>query len=104
VTWTASYSGGGGGDVCTVSTLGAGVRVSWQNKPGNEVLRNSAGWVATPPPGTLNFDAPNGALDDGWLIRRSGVSEVCEIEGNPPPPPGSSATTMVGWRRRPLVS
>jgi hypothetical protein len=74
-------------DVCSVEAAAVGVTVTWQNKPGTEVLRNAGGWVATPPAGTLSYDDPGGSLNDGWLIRRSGVDEVCEIVGDPPPPP-----------------
>lgn len=91
VTWTASYTGGGGGgDVCTVAEFGGGVRVSWQNKPSTEVIRNGGGWVATPPAGTLTYDDPAGTVADGWLVRRSGVDEVCE-GGETPPLTGCTA-------------
>ena len=74
-------------DVCSVEAAAIGVTVTWQNKPGTEVLRNAGGWVATPPAGTLSYDDPGGSLNDGWTIRRAGVDEVCEIVGDPPPPP-----------------
>ena len=74
-------------DVCSVEAAAVGVTVTWQNKPGTEVLRNAGGWVATPPAGTLSYDDPGGSLNDGWTIRRAGVDEVCEIVGDPPPPP-----------------
>ena len=66
---------------CFVQARAAGgVTITWQNKAGTEVLRNSNGWVATPAAGTLTFVAPNGALNDGWLIRRDGTSnEVCVV-------------------------
>ena len=69
-------------DVCFVSSLnGGGVRVTWQNKAGTEVVRNSDGWVVTPQAGTFTYDDATGALDDGWVIRRTrgGGDEVCEI-------------------------
>ena len=88
VTWTASYTGdGGAGELCTVEAHGNGVRVTWQDKPRTEVIRNDGGWVTTPPAGTLTYDDANGSTDDGWLVRRSRVDEVCEIIGDPPPPP-----------------
>ena len=73
--------------MCSVEAAAVGVTVTWQDKPGNEVLRNAGGWVTTPPVGTLSYDDPGGSLNDGWLIRRRGVDEVCEIVGDPPPPP-----------------
>ncbi|MDW3176515.1 MAG: PQQ-dependent sugar dehydrogenase [Acidimicrobiia bacterium] len=95
VTWTATYTGGGGGDICTVTELGGGVRVSWQDKPRTEVIRNDGGWVTTPPAGTLTYDDPNGSTDEGWLVRRSGVDEICEIVGDPPPPPPPTPACVV---------
>ena len=79
--------GGGptpGGD-CVVAASGNGVRITWSNEPGNEVLRNASGWVATPPAGTLSYVDPDGDVNDGWLIRRSGVDEVCSTNGGPTP-------------------
>ena len=68
-------------DVCFVSPLNGGVRVTWQDKNGTEVVRNDDGWAASPPAGTLTYDDPNGSVDDGWLIRRTrgGGDEVCQI-------------------------
>jgi hypothetical protein len=52
--------------VCTVAALGAGgVRISWQNTAGTEVIRNGGGWVTTPPAGQLIHDSPGGTLNDG---------------------------------------
>ncbi len=96
VTWTASYSGDVAGDVCTVAAQGSGVRVTWQDKPRTEVIRNDAGWVTTPPAGTLTYDDANGSIDDGWLVRRSGIDEVCEIVGDPPPPTPACVVTGLG--------
>jgi hypothetical protein len=92
-TWTASYTAVGGGEVCTVAVQAGGVRVSWQNKPGTEVVRNAGGWVATPVAGTLIYDDPNGLLGDGWFVRRSGVDEVCD--GGEDPPVGEVCTVAV---------
>ena len=90
-TITASYVGPTGA-VCPVMPRdGGGITLTWQDKPGTEVIRNDAGWVTTPPPGTLSYDDPGGSLDEGWLIRRRGVDEVCTIEGDPPPPPPDPA-------------
>ena len=83
-------TGGGGNpnpvpdNICSVDRLGDGVRITWQNGPGTEVLRNADGWVATPPSGTLTFDDPDGSLNDGWLIRRTRVApdETCVVLGD----------------------
>ncbi len=68
-------------NVCYVTSRAAGgVTITWQNKQGTEVLRDNSGWVATPPAGTLSYDAPNGSLNDGWLIRRDRVNnETCQV-------------------------
>lgn len=86
-TWTATYVAPPAGDVCSVTALGGGVRITWTDKAGTEVLRTAGGWVATPPAGTLFYDAADGTLADGWLIRRAGVDELCEGGEEPPPPP-----------------
>jgi hypothetical protein len=65
--------------VCTVTSVAGGIRLDWQNKPGTEVIRNNAGWVTTPPAGTLSYTDNGGAANEGWLIRRSGVDEICDI-------------------------
>ena len=83
-------TGGGGNpnpvpdNICSVDRLGDGVRITWQNGPGTEVLRNADGWVATPPSGTLTFDDPDGSLNDGWLIRRTrgAPDEACVVLGD----------------------
>ncbi len=83
VTWTANYTTpGGGGDVCTVTTAGNGVRVDWTDKQGVEVARNNNGWVTTPAAGVTTYTSANGSVNDGWTIRRDGrFDEVCEIDG-----------------------
>lgn len=70
-------------NVCFVTTRAAGgVTITWQNKPGTEVLRSGGSWVATPPAGTLTYNAPNGRLNDGWVIRRDVVNiETCQVLG-----------------------
>jgi hypothetical protein len=68
-------------DVCSVAEQGAGVLITWQNKSGREIVRNEDGWVTTPANGELSYSDPNGAVDDGWFIRRTrgGGDEVCDI-------------------------
>lgn len=70
-------------NVCFVQSRAAGgVTITWQNKAGVEVLRNAGGWVATPPGGTLTYQAPTGNLNDGWLVRRGpGNDETCQVLG-----------------------
>ena len=85
VTWTASYTGGGGGDICTVTTVAGGIRLDWTDKQGVEVVRDAASWITTPPTGTFTYTHPGGSVNDGWLIRRSGNDEVCTTDAGPPP-------------------
>jgi len=66
-------------NICYVQASGGGILLTWQNQPGTEVVRNSSGWVTTPPSGTLTYTDANGSVNDGWLIRRSGVDEICQI-------------------------
>jgi glucose/arabinose dehydrogenase len=95
-TIVATYSGGAGGDVCTAEALdGGGVRVSWQNKAGTEIVRSQSGnnggdgWVTTPAAGTLSYVDADGDTDFGYYIRRSGgvADEVCDVVGDPVDPP-----------------
>ena len=82
IDWVRVYqdNGGNSGNVCSVARQGSGVRITWQNKRGVEVLRNAGGWVVTPAEGTLSYYDPGGSLNEGWLIRRDGVDdEVCNI-------------------------
>ncbi len=79
-TITARYSGGGGGVDCVVEASGSGVRLSFADRAGNEVVRNNDGWVATVAAGVTSYTGP-GDVNDGWLIRRSGVNEVCSVAG-----------------------
>ncbi len=78
------YTPGGGGtpptDICYVQVQGAGILLTWQDNAGTEVVRNTAGWVATPAAGVLTYTDATGTVNDGWLIRRSGnPDEICEI-------------------------
>ncbi len=85
-TWTVNYSGGGtppGGD-CTVVASGGGILLTWSDEPGTEVIRNSSGWVTTPAVGATSYSGA-GSVDDGWLVRRDGVDEVCSTGGGTPP-------------------
>lgn len=98
-TWTATYSGGGGGDVCTATTVGGGVRIDWTNKPGTEVIRDQNGWVTTPAAGTLSYTDAGGSVNDGWVVRRSGSDEVCETDGGPPPAGDCVITTVANGQK-----
>ena len=86
-TLTANYTGGPANGDCVVRASGAGILLTYSDELGNEVIRNDGGWVTTPPAGTTSYTGP-GSVDDGWVIRRGGVDEVCEIDGVDPPPPG----------------
>ena len=97
-TWTVNYSGGGGGPTpgggdCVVVASGNGILLTWSNEPGTEVVRNSDGWVVTPAAGTTSYQGP-GSVNDGWLIRRSGVDEVCSTGGGGPTPGGGDCVVV----------
>ena len=81
-TYSATYTSDNA--VCQVVSVGGGVQVDWTDKPGTEVLRTTAGWVTTPPAGTTSHFEADGHPGEGWLVRRSGVDEVCTGGGAPP--------------------
>lgn len=66
------------GDECTVTATASGVEINWQDRQGQEQLRRATGWLASVPDVTA-FTVPGGLIDEGWVIRRAGVDEVCEI-------------------------
>ena len=66
-------------NVCSVTAFGGGVLVTWQDRPGTEVVRNNGGWVTTPAAGATTYVDANGTIDQGWIIRRDGADETCTI-------------------------
>ncbi len=98
-TLIATYSGGGGGgDVCVAEELdNGGVRVSWTDKDGTEIIRFESGnnggdgWVTTPAAGQTSYVDADGDVDFGYYIRRTGNGdELCDVDDGGPvdPPPG----------------
>ncbi len=67
---------------CWATPIAGGIRITWQDKSGIEVLRNRAGWITTPAAGQTTYDAAGGGLNDGWFIRRNNRTprdEVCTV-------------------------